>query len=123
MGIKSAFWYKNPAELKRHLRFIISNPDRDNKALVVNMTSCDNNVRDDESCVLEVGDHPCVCNRSYIKYSKSKMLDLSKLNTELQKNPGDIVEPISDRILKRIQKGAKKSKMLPDKFFKFFDLF
>ncbi|GAH12436.1 unnamed protein product, partial [marine sediment metagenome] len=46
----TTFWRKDKDSDNQHLRFIISDPDVDNKVLVVGMTKFKNNNREDTSC-------------------------------------------------------------------------
>jgi hypothetical protein len=117
------FWRKDEDGENLHLRFVLSDPDVDGKVLVVHMTSSRENGREDQSCILQAGDHDCVRNRSFIRYDRAFERELMSLLIE--KTNGSIsVEPDLDpAILTRIQEGAKKSAALPKKFKKYFDYF
>ena len=91
--------------------------------MVVNMTTYRNTGREDNSCILNVGDHPKVTRKSWIKYSESEELLINKLLDDRLNKLIDFEEDISDELLQRIQDGAKKSLYLPRKFYKYFNFF
>jgi len=121
---KTTFWSKDESK-KEHLRFIISDPDADRKILTVNMTTVKNTGRPDLSCVLYPGDHESVKHPSYIKYDEAFELDSIKLLEAKLKGSSEFrfTEQISEKVLVKIQDGARKSPALPEKFRSFFTYF
>jgi hypothetical protein len=117
------FWRKDDDSEYKHLRFIISEPDIDDMVLVVSMTTFRDTGKEDLSCVLEKGEHPCITHKSYIRYDKALELNTVKLLQE--KYNGNLImrDDIKPNIMKRIQEGAKNSPALPGKFRKYFDYF
>ncbi len=120
---KKVFWRKDDSGKDYHLRFVISGPDAENRVMVVNMTTIRRNGREDLSCVLVPGDHPCVINKSYIPYNLSLDLDYIKLIQEKFKAEIQIEEDASEETLLKIQAGARKTNRLPERFKRFFDYF
>jgi hypothetical protein len=122
--IKGLTFWRSDASGKEHLCFVISDICKDdNSVLVVNMTTFRNIGLSDLSCVLDVGDHPAVKHKSYIIYEMAKIFSVEKIlndtiNGKLRKDC-----KIDDALLKRIQDGAKKSDLLPEKFEKYFECF
>lgn len=107
----------------KHLSFIISDPDPDHNVMVVNLTTYYSTGREDESCILDIGDHSFIKHKSYIAYRYAKELNYVKLLDERFKGHIIFKEDISEEVLIKIQKGAKKSKLLPlmfEKYFKYF---
>lgn len=120
---KKVFWRKDDSGKDYHLRFVISSPDAENRVMVVNMTTIRRNGREDLSCVLVPGDHPCVINKSYIRYDAPLDLDCIKLLQEKFKAEIRMEEDAPEETLIKIQAGARKSDRLPEMFKRFFDYF
>ncbi|MBA7533137.1 hypothetical protein ES705_25372 [subsurface metagenome] len=128
MGKKGkSFWREDSKDKKgnplKHLYFVISNPDIDNNVLVVNMTTVKNTGREDLSCILDVGDHPEITNKSYIKYDKAIELGTAKMIELAMKKIIILKKGLDPTVLKRIQEGAEKSSALSGKFKKYFSSF
>jgi len=119
----TTFWRKDEDSDYRHLRFIISDPDVDNKVLVVGVTKFKNNKREDTSCLLHSGEHKCIKVESRIRYSKAFEIEYSSLLQKNFKGNIELKANISSVLLARIQSGAKTTKALPSKFKKYFQYF
>ncbi len=120
---KAVFWRKDDRGDDYHLRFVISDPDVDDKVLVVNMTTVYETGREDLSCVLIPGDHPCVIHKSCIAYEDALDLDCMKLLKEKFKGTIQMEEELSEETLLKIQTGARNTEALPGMFERFFDYF
>ncbi len=118
---KKTFLKDDPG--KKHLRIVISDPDPDDNVLVVSVNTFDENKRNDTSCILNKGDHEFIKHKSYINYYKSEEYNYWKINYQEMKGLIIPKEEISDILLHDIQEGAKKSRLLPGKFRKFFGYF
>lgn len=119
-----SFWgKKDEDEEKLHLRFIISDPDLEGNVLVVSMTTRKNLLWEDLSCVLRSEDHERVKHESFIYYEKAEEMNEACILNMYFNNRIILRENISSELLTRIQKGAKKSKRLTNKFKKYFDYF
>lgn len=122
-----SFWREDSKDKEgnplKHLYFVISNPDIDNNVLVVNMTTFKDTGREDLSCILDVGEHPEITNKSYIRYDKAVELGTSKIIELAMKKIIILKKDLDPTVLKRIQEGAKESSALPDKFKKYFSYF
>lgn len=101
-----------------HLWIAITNPTGpDGVFLVVNMTTKKGAHGDDPSCILKKSDHPFISHDTEICYSRALDMRL--------KGPSGVIEnqklikpnkPVSASVLKRIQKGALRSRFLKLKF-------
>ncbi len=122
---KKVFWRKDDSGEEYHLRFVISDPDAENRVMVVNMTTIRRTGREDLSCVLVPGDHLCVIDKSYIPYHLSLDLDCIKLLQEKFKAEIRMEDDASEETLIKIQAGARKTNTnrLPERFKRFFDYF
>ena len=119
----TTFWRKDEDSDYRHLRFIISDPDVDNKVLVVGMTKFKNNKREDTSCLLHPGEHKSIKFQSRIRYDKAYEIEYSILLQEKFEGNIELKDNISSGLLAIIQSGAKITKSLPPKFKKYFQYF
>ena len=107
-----AFWRQDEDSSRRHLRFVISEPNTDDQVLLVHMTTWRNTGREDPSCVLESGEHPCIKTKSYIRYDMANEVDYSQLLAERFRGDITVQEDASSTLLAKIQAGARKSPAL-----------
>jgi hypothetical protein len=119
----TVFWRKDDSGTNYHLRFVISDPDAENKVMIVHMTTIYETGREDLSCVLVPGDHHCVKHRSYIRYDNPLVLDRVKILREKFNGTIQMVEDVTEEILLKIQEGARNNDALPEKFKPFIDYF
>lgn len=118
-----AFWRKDEDSPNIHLRFVISAQNVDGLVLVVSMSTLHGTGREDESCILEPGDHRATKVRSYIRFDKAFEISYFKLVQEKLHGELTMCDDVSAVLLKRIQNGAQCSPALPLKFRKYFPLF
>ncbi|MCA6069855.1 MAG: hypothetical protein LE180_01865 [Endomicrobium sp.] len=118
-----AFWKLDESE-KRHLYFVLSEPNMDNIVLVVNATDVLNvPACHDKSCVLDIGEHRAITKKSVVYYRVSKEFRASEILLELSKKELILEVDLSTPTLLKIQNGAKNSKLLPKKLRKYFEKF
>lgn len=106
-----------------HLHIVISDPDPEKNVMIVNLTTFYNTGREDNSCILQIGEHPFIKQKSYIPYHFAKEMNMLKLISEGMSKNIEFKENISDEMLLKIQNGAKKSDFLKPCFYKFFNYF
>lgn len=109
---------------KLHLFFVLTNPlsaaqygyGSRLKVLSVNISTIRDNIPYDNTCEIEVGEHPFIRNRSFVKYSKMMIDDAQDI--EKMMNSAVIVpkEPCSTVLLKRILQGALDSERTGQEF-------
>ena len=100
--------------LEQHLWAIISDPKQSNNEIViVNFTTYKNKGYEDTSCIVEVGEHPFITNKSYIFYRRSRIVDLSKLELFYRTSELKPQDRLSPELLEKIRVGAKESPFLP----------
>ncbi len=109
---------------KRHLKIIITNPDRYNQVLVVSVTSLYvlTNKKYLE-CLLKKGDHPFIEHDSWIDFARIQLCNEQQIEQRLEKGWLIRKESISAELLSRIQKACKNSIFVPKKYKPFFELF
>ena len=112
----------------RHLNVIITEPDDENNVLVVPVcTYREKNGTplpgQDSSCLLPIGCHPFVKEKSYVRFLNSKAMNLVDIFNGLQK--GSLVEKqnFDARYVQDMQKGAEITPFIPEKLKRFFEYF
>jgi hypothetical protein len=104
--------------LQSHLWAVISDTEQaPDQVVIVNLTS----YRDDkdQSCILDIDDHPFITRKTLISYRDAKLqetADLAKLSHNFTQR-----DPLSVATLDKIREGAKKSRFLPERVRNFLD--
>lgn len=111
-GIGTAFHFR---AVGSHLWMVITHPAQDGSFLIVAMTTLDEGV-DDESCVLEEGEHHCISHKSVIYYKDARVWNLEGFEAALENNLIVLRQPLEAHILLRVQSGALKSDYFKRKF-------
>ncbi len=119
---QSAFWAKlNDHEPKKHLRFIISDPDPKGFVFVVHASTYSGLHWQDSSCIILPGEYSSITKKSFIYYRYARAIKEKELLNLSMK--GFIIvqkDKISDSLLRKVQNGAKLSEDLPIEFERFF---
>ena len=92
----------------RHLWIIISDPAIDpNQVLFVNLTTYD--PREDQTVVLNVGDHPFIQHRTCVSYSRARVA--TNFQLEQLKNAQRLIPhaSVTAKLLQRLRDGAALS--------------
>ncbi|HWO20623.1 MAG TPA: hypothetical protein VNO30_17760 [Kofleriaceae bacterium] len=93
-----------------HLWIVVSIPATDGSVAMVNLTS--HRQPCDETCVLDVGDHPFVRHKTIVAYAFAQMVPVSHHARVLQQPRGAAADR---KLLERIWRGAKVSLATPPK--------
>lgn len=90
-----------------HLWIVASCPELDanDQALIVNVTSWASYA--DPACVLNIGDHPFIRHKSWIRYDRARLVPVPFLVRHIDMN-----EPLTDVVLRRVLAGAATSARL-----------
>lgn len=107
ISLGDTYWVedKNPSSDESHLYFVITEPDENNRVLLVNMTDEDN--ISDRSCVLNTNDHKSVKKKSVIRYGNPIHAKVEKLEYILKHtNKIQFGPNASDKLVRKIQNGA-----------------
>jgi hypothetical protein len=95
-----------------HLWIIIA--DVDNKLVIVSVTSLTENVED--TCILGKGDHPFITHPSVISYKDIREFPRAGMARGLKSRDVIACEPVSPRVLRKIQDCALKPNVLGQRF-------
>ena len=115
MKLGDTFLITKPGKtLDSHLWVVLSDPAQNaDKILIVNVTT-HKGMNVDESCILEIGDHPWIKKKSYVHYLESevkviKASDYAALLYEALINPQ---QPFRPDVLARVLNGAAVTDLL-----------
>jgi hypothetical protein len=105
----------------KHLWMIISDPEQDAERVLIVMFHTLRDLRHDPACVLEDGDHPFINRPTWVNYRRARITSIRALaaleaNGELRRH-----EPLSDRVLLLICKGAADSDLIAYQHFGLMD--
>ena len=81
-----------------------------NQVLIVSLTTWGKD--DDPACVLNVGDHSFVRQKSFIKYSHAKVVTSNQLDEFLARGQIHVQAQLSAGVLKRARDGAAESRFM-----------
>jgi hypothetical protein len=94
-----------------HLWVVVSDPAADpERVLIINMTS---NRGGDQSCTLDVGDHPFVEHTTRMRYDMARIVTNAELERHVASSAIRLHEPVSEDVLARIRRGAATSQYVP----------
>lgn len=104
-----------------HLGFVINSPElHDNKALIVNVSTC--GTMSDQSCLIYIGDHKHIKHLSFVIYRLAMVKTIDEVQTYL--SDGRFVmspEQVKPDVITRAIKGALVSNTIPLDYRKLLD--
>ncbi|CDL79283.1 conserved hypothetical protein [Xenorhabdus cabanillasii JM26] len=89
--------------------------------LAVNLTTIYPDIQYDDTCILNIGDHPFVKHRSYIFYKKAELLGVGTVTSQIIAGDIRVSEPCYDDVFDRILKGFNISSHVAPKIRKFYN--
>lgn len=112
MNLGDTFVNLNPSS-PSHLWIVISNETPEGW-VIVNLTT----YRDgcEETCILDVGDHPWIQKTSIVHYIRSSLLSQSAFGHMQRLGVHDPKEPLEREVLRRVQQGALASPHMKKKY-------
>lgn len=103
------------SSIDEHLWVVISDPHADpERVVVVNLTSHDGPEKDD-SCVLDVGDHPWITHKTSVRYRDARIATNASLDGLVASGALKSLADATDDLLRKIHTGAEKTLHLPSK--------
>lgn len=117
--------YTSDTEQIKHLHFVCSDPcfyPKTAKAsfLAVNISTILPNQHHDNTCILNVGDHPFVRHPSYVYYREASILGVETTQEKIIKKEFSVHAPCSDEVFRRIVSGFEVSDEVRGEIRKFF---
>lgn len=112
ISLGNTFWAQNPnSNNPPHLYFVITDPSRNaGRVLLVNMTEC--RAGSDESCILKIGDHPCVTKESVIQYAEAVFPEAMAIEQAVYKGVFTPATGAECGLVHRMLRGALASRHL-----------
>lgn len=108
MKAGETFHAQSPSSTRPHLYVAITDPDSEGNIVLVNLTS--QSQLKDQSCILNVGDHPFIKHETVINYADAV---IAKEEAILAGARGGVIQydpiPVTQHALERIQQGALTS--------------
>jgi len=117
-----------PTGPTKHLHFICCNPVYypnlvKECVLVVNISSIEEELEFDNSCILDVGDHSFVKRPSYIYYRKAEILGADSISRNIAEGNFSIHQPCEDIVFNKILDGFNTSEEVKFKIKRFYENF
>jgi len=94
-----------------HLWLVITSPGADRQLAIVNVTT--KRLGSDETCVLQIGDHPFIRHDSVVLYEKAQTADADDLEGAMVELHLEARTPLPPAVLARVQSGALSSVFTP----------
>ena len=117
LSVGSTFLIPTPSSSNEHLFIIVAIQECSNTALLVNVATP--KIGCDETCRLNVGEHPFLKWNSVIDYAYARITPISNLEYCLKTNTIKKDSPVSGQLLKKIQDGALASPSIPKRHLNF----
>jgi hypothetical protein len=100
-------------DLEPHLWFVVSLPQENPEVVIVNLTT--HSQSKDQSCILDVGDHPWIKHKSCISYRDAKLVSEEKLDFLVRQGHLSPQAAIADAVITKILIGAEITDEMPMK--------
>jgi hypothetical protein len=112
LSIRSEGWrhFLSSASRSPHLWTIISDPDQDNKEIIVVYFTTFEDYKD-QACAIETGEHPKITHKSLVAYRDYVIFSSSQLKKMATDGKIKIEAPLSVELLKRIRSSAHNSRL------------
>lgn len=111
----------------QHLFIVMNDPYEEetgqgNKTLLVNVTSIPANptVFFDDTCILNVGDHPFLQHRSYVYYKNARIEATQDVIDKVAAGHCVICEEMNGDVFRQVANGISDSEMTPEYIINFF---
>lgn len=96
-----------------HLWVILTDVNREGNVVTASVTTWRENKRNDESCLLDRGDHPSIMHKSFVAYFDAAFRPLSQLEWPVRAGLFKQRESVRLEILDRMRAGAIRSPFTP----------
>lgn len=117
--------FQGSSDELKHLFFILTDPcidyeaNRSEMLLLVNCSSIHEGKRYDDTCVLEIGEHPFIKKPSYIYYKQARIEHLKTIEEGIEQKRFIKKEIINDELYRRMVAGLFKSRDVERKYLRF----
>ena len=104
-----------------HLHLILLDADSDTDSTIIVNIETLRNSRQDQTTVLEVGDHEFVVRRSCVLYGRARILDGATLRRLVEQGDAIPRTPLRPDVLERVRQGILRSRRTPDEICEFYE--
>jgi len=114
MNRGDTFYFRGHENPFPHLWIVLSDPIQDSEQVVIVSLTTWQAYRDD-SCILNVGDHPSIKHKTSVYYEKPRFISLDKLRKAKEIGALDPQQSLDKAVLKSMIDGAILSERIPIK--------
>jgi hypothetical protein len=105
--------YLVPSGPDLHLFVVVTDEDANGMHILINITSIDPEIIYDETCKIDIGDHPFVTKASYVAYEYAIERHKNFVDRQAKLHVYRANKPASAALVTKICDGIKKSKFTP----------
>ena len=92
------------------------------KVIVVACCTFDGQRGNDDTCLLDKGDHPFFTHRSFVHYQRASLVSVAVLMEDYENNLFQIKGDLSDAVMTRVEEGMRYHERTSDEVNDFFHL-
>ena len=107
MNAGETFHAQAPGSTRPHLYVAVTDPDPEGNFVIANITS--QSESKDQSCVLDVGDHPFIRKQSVVNYAEARITNQDAVSAGARRGVIQYDAPVTPEALAKIQAGALAS--------------
>ena len=112
-SLGDTFLNKSSSGIPVHLWVIISSSTHSSEQVVIaNFTTCRGSEDEDQSCLLDKGEHSFIKHKTYVNYRDALVSQISKLEELEASELITRMEPVDDTLLAKILEGAETTLFL-----------
>ena len=103
---------RKPGNDIRHLWAVLTDPDQDDKVVIVNLTT--RQTHSDDTVILDRGDHPFIRHETVIFYQDTRLVNAYDLTKAVRGGAATMHNRFRADVLTKIQCGLEKSPYTPN---------
>jgi hypothetical protein len=112
-ALGDSFLLPKPGQEVSHLWVLVTPPDADGDAVMVNLTT--QRPHSDTTVVLQPGDHPFIRHSTVVNYSDARLVNTPQLDAAINAGICRQLDPVTPAVLNQIQAGLPLSPFTPNK--------
>lgn len=113
MNAGETFHAASPGSWRKHLWIAVTDPDANGELVIANITSQASNK--DQSCILDVGDHPFISKQSVVNYAEACITSDEDIRRAARGGAIQLDVPVTGGALAKVQAGALTSAQIEPK--------
>ncbi len=108
------FHAPNESNTDLHLSFILAYCSKSNRVAMANISTFRGTRLDDDSCLLNLGDHRSIRHLSFVIYRYARLLEVDHMHSSLKSNDYKLSDTLEAPVVSRVIEGALISKFTPN---------